>query len=475
MNIISIILSIFIIAFIGIEIYFGFIHKPCKTSKDCDKKVCDTNTGKCMDCNKTTYKCPSGYECGSDGCTKPPPPPPTCSTFSCLPQVCNNGTCVNCNTTTVQCPSNYSCNNDHKCVLRQGVGIVYIVSTDGNVYALNADTGTTKWVFKTNLKENTPYLGVSKDGTSIYVTIVNSLIAINTKGTQISKYTGPLTNITTLAVSPDNANIYLPVYSSDSGTTELISVKNGTTPTLSWTFKGDGNGIDTPIITSDSSTIFASTFGSPIYKISSDGKTFIKLKNTPQGMSHITLSTDYKYIYVVGKGGIIQKIDVNNNEIMWTTKVKDVFQSISLSPDGKYVYSLSYNNYIYAFETTKGQNIWSYNFKTTLPSYFYKSSPIFSPDGTVLYVGSLDKNIYAFNSTTGKIKWKYPTDGWIFLSHALSLDGKTLYVSNMNITTTNSSTLYAINTSNGTKKWVFQTPTKSVIRAPVYFFYQSSA
>ncbi|MFX8907025.1 PQQ-binding-like beta-propeller repeat protein, partial [Acinetobacter baumannii] len=55
------------------------------------------------------------------------------------------------------------------------------------------------------------------------------------------------------------------------------------------------------------------------------------------------------------------------------------------------------------------------------------SSPGIGPDGTI-YIGSFTKNLYAINPTDGSQKWAFQTGGYLQSSPAIGADG-VIYIS----------------------------------------------
>lgn len=81
------------------------------------------------------------------------------------------------------------------------------------------------------------------------------------------------------------------------------------------------------------------------------------------------------------------------------------------------------------------------------------SAPSVGPDGTV-YVGCVDRYMYALfpnlpagTTLAARTKWRFQTGGPISSTGALSADGSTLYFGS------DDKNLYAVNTSNGQKRW----------------------
>jgi len=179
----------------------------------------------------------------------------------------------------------------------------------------------------------------------------------------------------------------------------------------------------------------------------------------------------------------------NTGATNWTaTTSGEVESSPALSINGNTVYAASDDGYLYAYSTSNGSQLWKFQINSTT-GISETSSPAVSINGTI-YVGTQNDNLYAINSG-GSEKWVYTTggeissspiigsDGTIYFgsgdgnlyaltdggqgtvsekwaynignvvdsSPTISNDGGTIYVG------TDTGSLFAINTSSGTKKW----------------------
>jgi len=137
-------------------------------------------------------------------------------------------------------------------------------------------------------------------------------------------------------------------------------------------------------------------------------------------------------------------VDIETGQEKW--KFKTGFHSMgnSSSPaivDGV-VYIGSDDKHLYALDLETGQEIWRFNTKGDTPS-----SPTIV-DG-VVYIGSQDAHLYAVNSQTGQEKWKFRTNGFVFSSPTVA-DG-VVYVGSRDYN------LYAVDSQTGQELWRFET------------------
>jgi outer membrane protein assembly factor BamB len=125
--------------------------------------------------------------------------------------------------------------------------------------------------------------------------------------------------------------------------------------------------------------------------------------------------------------------------LKWKYKTGGLFSSPAIGDDGTIYFGDGDNWYIKALYPN-GTLKWSY--KT---DYVVYSSPAIGEDGTI-YCGSHDTYLYALYPNNGTLKWKYKTGGWIRVSPCISDDG-TIYCVSLD------NHLHAVYSNNGTRKW----------------------
>ena len=137
-------------------------------------------------------------------------------------------------------------------------------------------------------------------------------------------------------------------------------------------------------------------------------------------------------------------VDINTGQERWKVETGYHRFGNSSSPiivDGV-VYIGSDDQHLYALDPETGQEIWRSKTNGNTPS-----SPAFG-DGMV-YIGSNDSHLYAIDSYTGAERWKFPTQGFVFSSPAF-IDG-VVYVGSQD------RNLYAIDSQSGQGLWRFET------------------
>jgi len=182
------------------------------------------------------------------------------------------------------------------------------------------------------------------------------------------------------------------------------------------------------------------------------------------------------YIGTEGIGCYFYAINPNGT-IKWRYPISQTYSSPVIANDGSIIFTDTDNWYIKSIYPN-GTLKWTY--KTDHVVY---SSPAIGEDGTV-YCGCHDNYMYALYPDNGTLKWKYKTGHWIRVSpcigndgtiycvsldnylHAVNPDGSLKWVTYVGAGTSPTigqdgtiyagySTLYAVNTIDGSVKWTF--------------------
>jgi parallel beta-helix repeat protein len=280
-------------------------------------------------------------------------------------------------------------------------GVVYVGSSDHNVYALNAATGALIWEYTTG-----GGLGAcpAVAGGVVYVGSDDyNLYALNaTTGGLIWKYTtGYWVESSPVVVS---GIVY--VGSID----RSVYALNATTGALIWKYTTGGYVYSSPAVASGivyvgscDYNVYAlnATTGALIWKYTT-GRAVMNCQAVAGGVVYVG-SCDYNvYALNATTGALIWK---------YTTGNAVSCSSPAVASGIVYVGSEDYN--VYALNATTGGLIWKY----TTGSYVYSCPAV---AGGVVYVGSEDNNLYALNATTGGLIWKYTTGGNVYSSPAVA-------------------------------------------------------
>jgi len=243
-------------------------------------------------------------------------------------------------------------------------GIVYVGASDGNVYALNASTGTLIWNYTTGFWINSsPAVADGKVYIGSWDRNVYALDA--STGTLIWNYT------TGAAVesSPALADGRVFVGSDD----WHVYALNASTGTLIWNHTMEASVISSPAV--------------------ADGRVYVGTWNWDDKVYALNAST---------------------GALLWSYTTMGWVSSSPAVSDGRvYIGSMDYN--VYALNASTGTLIWNY---TT--GFWINSSPAVA-DGKV-YIGSVDGNVYALNATNGALVWSCRV-GSVDTSSAAVADG----------------------------------------------------
>ena len=277
---------------------------------------------------------------------------------------------------------------------------LYVGTTEGTVYALEAATGRIDWTFETAgpvhsspaLAGNKLYVG-SDDG-SIYALDVHD-------GTMLSAFDAGGRVRSSPSVLDDSDGIRR-VYIGDEGGS--LTVLGPNLITAAWAHEADGEIYASPALEED--MFYYGAVDQNFYGV---GR---RAPGAPSGSEQWAHSD-------------------TGHHILSTAAIA-----------GETAYVGSQNFRVYAYDTQDGEVQWKF---PTEGAVF--SSPAVH-DG-VVYVGSNDGNLYAIDSDTGDELWQYPTDDWVRSSPAVR-DG-IVYVGS------NDGTVYAVDAETGDREWEFET------------------
>lgn len=270
-------------------------------------------------------------------------------------------------------------------------GVIYILSHDQHLYAINPD-GTEKWKFPITFNtDNWASPAVGDDGT-IYITTYQpkgGVYAINPDGTEKWHYGETFTTCGSVTIGEDGtiyAGFQLKSGSSDH---ELLALNPD--GTKKWGVKTT-RFLESSLAIAPDGTIYASSYNEA---------------GTEEG-------TDAG-VYAISNQQIKWHYDTPNREVMSTP---------AIGPDGT-IYVGGYDNHIFYAINPDGTGKWSFETPGKIGS-----SPSVGADGTI-YIGSDafatdEAGFYALNPD-GTLKWKALVNQGIISSPAIGADG-TVYV-----------------------------------------------
>ncbi|MBI4560816.1 MAG: PQQ-binding-like beta-propeller repeat protein [Candidatus Rokubacteria bacterium] len=313
---------------------------------------------------------------------------------------------------------------------------------------------------------------ISHDGSTIYVTAGNRLLAMDTSSGQVTWSAAIEVGGGATAVASDGTvyavgDTKLYAFTS-SGASEWVFAeptdvilgepnigRDGTIyigswdtyvyavrsdETLKWKYKTDGSiaPLASPTLSPDGSTVYVGS-GDPnktpdgtLYALnSSDGTLKWKVKVSQVRASGAVVGSDGT-VYVTGSGRV-NALD-SSGTVLWQSEQNTAGSlTPALSYAGIVYVGTGPEGKIFAIDARNGDTLWSYqtgqNPDPEGPEYGVLTAPAIGADGTV-YVGSVDGKMYALKPD-GTLLWAYQTGASIVEnSPAIGKDG-TLYFSSM--------------------------------------------
>jgi eukaryotic-like serine/threonine-protein kinase len=318
---------------------------------------------------------------------------------------------------------------------------IYVGSDDGNLYAINANTGTLKWKYTTGgeiqssptVVNNIVYIG-SNDKYLYAIDAITGTLKWKYLTSAVIFYQSPVvSNGVVFFSSPDYPSGS--VYAIDAISGVLKWVKSGIPiPTSPTVYNGK-------VIIGEvgySITAFDEQTGNTIWLNSAigisrsnpavyNGKLYIggeggigcfnltngtDLWGAAGSAAYGSPTIDNETLYI-GAGHELKALDANTGLLKW--KYLSVGGYNNAGPFSSpvvldsIVYAGNYDGIFYAINKLTGNLAWSYGTEIKAVGF---ASP--TAANGVVYVGSYDKNLYAFEAKTGTIKWKFITGGAVY-------------------------------------------------------------
>ena len=347
----------------------------------------------------------------------------------------------------------YSCNSEGLVELESGIhssptvvnGIVYFGSQDHNLYAVDTDTGTKLWEFRTNsFVDSSPAV---IDGIVYFGSNDGNFYALDARtGTELWNFRSGKANQTSPAVADG-----MVFFGSDNYKMYALDARTGE---KLWEYKADGPILASPAVING--IVYFNSVNKYFYALQASNGRF-RLQTMIVGTASSPAVKD-SVVYFNSSGGLlaidgqarnwpgeyklrgfwIQMYLFNLAPVpppmsgyLWNVPLRGRENSSSsplVSDDTVYT---AIDKYLYAIDIETHEKLWEQRF---VAGDNLRSSPALGND--ILYIGSEDGLLYAINATTGEKLWHFATGGPINSSPALS-DG-TIYV------TSHDGKLYAI-------------------------------
>ncbi len=273
-------------------------------------------------------------------------------------------------------------------------GVVYISSTDGYLYAIDAATGRANWSFE---------IGYSKASPAVAGGVV---------------YVGGLRNT---------------LYAIDAATGEQI-----------WQALGDSyDGIVSSPAIVDGVVYVGSAADGNFYAL--DAATGQVEWSARVGYVNASPAVVDGVVYVIQKSLNVFAFDAATGEQHWMFEAGNLIYSYLTSPavadDTVYAFS-NYDGYLYAIDTASGQARWEFHIPITDSAFNSLNASPAVANGTV-YLGGSD-GLFAIDAATGQERWIFAADGMLDSSPVV-VDG-IVYAASSNA-------FYAIDAETGQQAW----------------------
>jgi outer membrane protein assembly factor BamB len=331
-------------------------------------------------------------------------------------------------------------------------GMVYEMNKNGNLYAVDLQTGNMIWKYKGPDDELLwPGMPSVADG-KVYVTTGQAAFYGGKVGLSefacVDAYTGKaIWTLPMEAMAPREsvAIAYGKVYLIPGNITTEIDLTSGNEYTRDdqvWCI-----GASSISVSNWSSWRADSTHSST----AEEGPTNLDLtwKFTTNGSVISSPTVVNGIVYFGSQDKNIYAVGAWSGSLIWSFATNDAVESSLAVANGK-VYTGGDDGYVYCLDAYTGALKWQTFVNGNLPFTFativLKSSPAVA--NGIVYVGSLDGYMYALNADNGNIVWKYQTQGPIESSPAVS-DGAVFFTSHEPTT----GALYKLNAANGDLMW----------------------
>ena len=287
-------------------------------------------------------------------------------------------------------------------------GVLFVGSDDGNVYSVDALTGTERWRFATEgavfsspaVANQMVYIGSSDD--NVYALDAET-------GGERWRFNVGNDVLSSPAVADDMVFV-----SSHGGVLYAIDALTGVSR---WEQACNGAGAD--LITSSPTLADGAIYAGTDW--GTDGVLCAKDPATGDGLGSqvfamgitSTLVVSNSNVFVAAKDGLVAMINPAQYFPVWQTSLGNVIFSSPALSEG--IIYLGCDNYVFAVDGGSGEVIWDFATQGQVDS-----SPAIA-DG-VLYIGSEDGNLYALDAQNGTELWRFSASGGIFSSPAV-VDG----------------------------------------------------
>lgn len=276
---------------------------------------------------------------------------------------------------------------------------VYIGSSDGYVYALNASTGSTVWTYATG--------GEVRSSPAVFAGIVY-VGSMDNKVYALSASTGSLIwsyvtgNDTDSSPAVFGGVVYI---GSLDGNVYALNASNGA---VLWSYATGSNVVSSPAVVSG--VVYVGSMDHNVYALNASTGAIVWSYTTGGGV-YSPPAVVGGVVYVGSWDYSVYALNASSGVRLWSYATGN-YANACPAVDGKTVYVGSRDGNVYALNASSGALVWSFTTGNTIGS-----SPAIV-DG-VIYIGSTDGKIYALNASSGAEIWSYQTGGGVVSSPAI--------------------------------------------------------
>ena len=312
-------------------------------------------------------------------------------------------------------------------------GVVYIASSDCNLYAINATSGSLLW--KTSLGVGSFFIFSTPavaNGVVYVGSADNNLYAVNaTNGNLLWKFAtgGPVGSSPAVV----GGNVYFGSWDGN------VYAVNASTGIQSWKFT-TGNSVDSSPAVANG-VVYIGSYDAHVYALSAS--TGAQLWNFTTGSAvESAPAVANGVVYVASDDFNLYALNAHNGAQVWATSTANWQRSSPAVANGV-VYVGTENHTLCAVNANTGSVLWTFATGDII------QAPPTVANG-VVYVGGFDSKVYALQASNGALLWQYVTGGQVYSSPTV-VNG-VLYVGS------NDSNLYSLDLSGSTLAPSFKAP-----------------
>ncbi|GII64608.1 hypothetical protein Skr01_46930 [Sphaerisporangium krabiense] len=295
-------------------------------------------------------------------------------------------------------------------------GTVYFGGNDGELHALDVDTGKSVWTGSQRLHGDITARPAIADGTRTLYVISNRGFYSEVSARDTSRggevWTRRIPGYIDESAVVAGDTVY---FGAGDGDLYALDAADGHTR---WKYHTDGWITSTPVVADD--VVYFGSWDGHVYAV--DTRThqakwstyvpFRRIANDGKGNALYSPALANGVLYIGDKNYDLLALDIADGSIKWRAPTKDIVDSRPVVADGV-VYVGSRDHNVYAFDAATGRPIW-----TALTGNAVVSDPVVS--NGVVYVGSNDAYLYAFDAANGHVLWVHSTGNSVYSSPAVS-------------------------------------------------------